>query len=50
MKDNDSINEKTINSIMSGDGDKLISAMHGKVILYGVGKKKLKLIQSIKLK
>ena len=42
MKDNDSINEKTINSIMSGDGDKLISAMHGKVILYGVGKKKIK--------
>ena len=42
MKDNDSINEKTINSIMSGNGDKLISAMHGKVILYGVGKKKIK--------
>ena len=42
MKDNDSINEKTINSIMSGNGDKLISSMHGKVILYGVGKKKIK--------
>ncbi|MDG1974502.1 MAG: PhoH family protein [Flavobacteriaceae bacterium] len=42
MKDNDSINEKTINSIMSGNGDKLISAMHGKLILYGVGKKKIK--------
>ena len=42
MKDSDSINEKTINSIMSGNGDKLISSMHGKVILYGVGKKKIK--------
>ena len=42
MKDNDSINEKNINSIMSGNGDKLISSMHGKVILYGVGKKKIK--------
>ena len=42
MKDNDSINEKTINSIMSGNGDRLISSMHGKVILYGVGKKKIK--------
>ncbi len=42
MKDNDSINEKTINSIMSGNGDKLISAMHGKLILYGLGKKKIK--------
>ena len=42
MKDNDSINEKTINSIMSGNGDKLISSMHGRVILYGVGKKKIK--------
>jgi len=42
MKDNDSINEKTINSIMSGNGDKLISAMHGKLILYGVKKKKIK--------
>ena len=42
MKDNDSLNEKTINSIISGNGDKLISSMHGKVILYGVGKKKIK--------
>ena len=42
MKNNDSLNEKTINSIMSGNGDKLISSMHGKVILYGVGKKKIK--------
>ena len=42
MKDNDSLKEKTINSIMSGNGDKLISSMHGKVILYGVGKKKIK--------
>ena len=42
MKDNDILNEKTINSIMSGNGDKLINSMHGKVILYGVGKKKIK--------
>ena len=42
MKNNDSINDKTINAIISGNGDKLISSMHGKVILYGVGKEKLK--------
>ena len=42
MKDNDILNEKTINSIMSGNGDKLINSIHGKVILYGVGKKKIK--------
>ena len=42
MKDNDSINDKTINSIMSGQGEKLISSMRGKLILYGVGKKKIK--------
>jgi len=42
MKDNDVLNEKTINSIMSGNGDKLINSIHGKVILYGVGKKKIK--------
>ena len=42
MKDNDSINDKTINSIMSGQGEKLISSMKGKLILYGVGKKKIK--------
>ena len=42
MKDNDSINDKTIISIMSGQGEKLISSMKGKLILYGVGKKKIK--------
>lgn len=42
MKNNDSINDKTINAIISGNGDKLISSMHGKVILYGVGKRKIK--------
>ena len=42
MKDNDVLNEKIINSIMSGNGDKLINSIHGKVILYGVGKKKIK--------
>ncbi|MBT4958828.1 MAG: hypothetical protein HON33_02530, partial [Flavobacteriaceae bacterium] len=36
MKDNDILNEKTINSIMSGNGNKLINSIHGKVILYGV--------------
>ena len=33
---------KTINSIMSGQGEKLISLQKGKVILHGVGKKKIK--------
>ncbi|MDA8558990.1 PhoH family protein [Flavobacteriaceae bacterium] len=42
MKDNDSINDKTITSIMSGQGEKLISSLRGKLILYGVGKKKIK--------
>jgi len=42
MKDNDSINDKTINSIMSGQADKLISLQKGKIILHGVGKKKIK--------
>ena len=42
MRDNDSINDKTINAIMSGHGDELISSLHGKIILYGVGKKKIK--------
>ena len=42
MKDNISINDKTINSIMSGQGDKLISLQKGKIILHGVGNKKIK--------
>ena len=42
MRNNDSINDKTINAIMSGNGDELISSMRGKIILYGVGKKKIK--------
>ena len=42
MKNNDSINDKTINAIISGNGDELINSMHGKVILYGVGKRKIK--------
>jgi len=42
MKDNDSINDKTINSILSGQGKKLISSLSGKLILHGVGKKKIK--------
>lgn len=42
MQNNDSINDKTINAIMSGNGDELISSMRGKIILYGVGKKKIK--------
>jgi len=42
MKDDDSINDKTITSIMSGQGEKLISSLRGKLILHGVGKKKIK--------
>ena len=42
MNINDSINDKTINSIMSGKGEKLISSLGGKLILHGVGKKKIK--------
>ena len=42
MRNNDSINDKTINAIMSGNGDELISSMRGKIILYGMGKKKIK--------
>ena len=42
MKDNDSINDKTITSVMSGQGEKLISSLRGKLILHGVGKKKIK--------
>jgi len=42
MNNNDSINDKTINSIMSGKGEKLISSLRGKLILHGVGKKKIK--------
>ena len=42
MKDNDCVNDKTINSIMSGQGEKVISLQKGKVILHGIGKKKIK--------
>ena len=42
IKENDNINEKIINSIMSGNGDKLIASIYEKVILYGVKKKKIK--------
>lgn len=42
MKNREVINNKTINLIMSGKGDDLINSLHGKVILYGVGKKKIK--------
>ena len=42
MKDDQNLNLKTINTIMSGDGNKLIKSLQGKVILYGVGKKKIK--------
>ncbi|MDB4113589.1 PhoH family protein [Flavobacteriaceae bacterium] len=42
MKDNDCVNDKTINSIMSGQGEKVISLQKGKVILHGFGKKKIK--------
>ena len=42
MKDDQNLNLKTTNTIMSGDGNKLIKSLQGKVILYGVGKKKIK--------
>ena len=42
IKNREVINNKTINLIMSGKGDDLINSLHGKVILYGVGKKKIK--------
>ena len=42
IKETDNIDEKNINSIMSGNADKLIKSINEKVILYGVGKKKIK--------
>ncbi len=42
IKETDNIDEKNINSIMSGNSDKLIKSINEKVILYGVGKKKIK--------
>ena len=42
MKNREVIDNKTINLIISGKGDDLINSLHGKVILYGVGKKKIK--------
>ena len=42
IKETDNIDEKNINSIMSGTADKLIKSINEKVILYGVGKKKIK--------
>jgi len=42
INETDYINEKIINSIMSGNGDKIIASMHEKVILHGVGKKIIK--------
>ena len=42
MKNREVIDNKTINLIMSGKGDDLINSLHGKVILHGVGKKKIK--------
>ena len=42
IKENNNINEKIINSIMSGNGDKLIASIYEKVILYSVKKKRIK--------
>ena len=42
MKDDQNLNLKTTNTVMSGDCNKLIKSLQGKVILYGVGKKKIK--------
>ena len=42
MKNREVIDNKTINLIMSGKGDDLNNSLQGKVILHGVGKKKIK--------
>ena len=43
IKENQNLDQKTIEAILRGNRDKLL-IFNGKVILYGVGKKQLKLI------
>ena len=42
IKKNENINEANILDIINGKGDKLLQAENGRVILYGVNKKKIK--------
>ena len=42
IKKNENINESNIIEILNGNGDKLLRSVNGRVILYGVNKKKIK--------
>ena len=42
MKEDQNLSKKTINVIMSGNSNKILKSLQGKVILYGVGKKEIK--------
>ena len=42
IKENQNLDQKTIESILKGDRIKLVNSLDGKVILYGVGKKTIK--------
>ncbi|MFL2612930.1 MAG: PhoH family protein [Flavobacteriaceae bacterium] len=42
IKKNENINESNIIEILNGNGDKLLRSENGRVILYGVNKKKIK--------
>lgn len=42
INQNNIINEKSIHSILSGNGSKILDSIHSRLILYGVGKKKIK--------
>ena len=42
IKKNENINESNITEILNGNGDKLLQSENGRVILYGVNKKKIK--------
>ena len=42
IKENQNLDQKTIEAILRGNHDKLVNFFNGKVILYGVGKKTIK--------
>ena len=42
IKENQNLDQKTIEAILKGNRDKLVNFFNGKVILYGVGKKTIK--------
>ena len=42
LKNNDELSESSVNEIIKGNGDKLLSPEKGRVILYGTNKKKIK--------